>query len=275
MSFLENLLLNLFINLWSWSCRAPLTPNKEEVRKVIFSDGVLPGDGTSDSALDTSDDDSNVDLTELTSNQLKKYRKKKRKKRTTVKANVAKVQQQQQQEPPVVVANRDEPVTENGSGADAIGSEDIVEEQAVPLPPPNDPPSHLVQPVLKREVMDRPKKLLYFNSVHRERRMDFFSIFVPFSMFIRLNDPRLLLGHPAIVNRKRIPQPIYPPNMYPPPPQPFQHLPPVQISAITNSPMVVHPGGGGGGIQAPGNDQMPLPVPQTGPIRHIPTIGDN
>lgn len=250
----------------SLSCRAPLTPTRNEVRKVIFSDGVLPGDGTSDSALDTSDD-SNVDLTELTSNQLKKYRKKKRKKRTTVKANVAKMQQQ---EPPVEVPKQDEPVTENCSGTDAIGLEDIAEELSVPLPPPNDPPSQLVQPALKREVMERPKKLLYFNSVHRERRMDFFSIFVPFSMFIRLNDPRLLLGHPAIVNRKRIPQPIYPPNMYPPPPQPFQHLPPVQISAITSSPMV-HPG-----AVTPGNDQMPMSVPQsTGPIRHIPTIGDN
>lgn len=230
------------------------------MRKVIFSDGVLPGDGTSDSVLDSSED-SNTDLAELTSNQLKKYRKKKRKKRSTEKSNANKPPETS---PPMPAVEVDPP---------AVNGDAAVEEETLclplPPPPPNDPPVHLVQPSLKREVMERPKKLLYFNTCHRERRMDFFSIFVPFSMFIRLNDPRLLQGHPMIVNRRRIPQPIYPPNVYPPPPQPFQHLPPVQISGAmpcgmqSTMPPIV---------QAQG----PIPVPTpTGPIRHIPTIGDN
>lgn len=201
------------------------SPTKEEVRKVIFSDGVLPGDGTSDSIIDSSDDLlTNIDITELSANQLKKYRKKRRKKKTALKASLI-----SPDIPPVKPVSED--LSTNGEAADAIAQDDGSALPVLPpAPPPNEPPLHLQQPKLKREVMERPKKLLYFNTLHRERRMDFFSIFVPPAMFIRLNDPRLLRGHPVIVNRRRIPQPIYPPNVYPPPPQPFQHLPPVQIS---------------------------------------------
>lgn len=196
----------------------------------------------------------------MTGNQLKKYRKKKRKKRSLVKSNEAKLTELPpllQNPPPAVGSAVNVGNATVGGGVEngcAEKKEAEVEETALPVPPPppNDPPAHLVQPSLKREVQERPKKLLYFNTCHRERRMDFFSIYVPFTMFIRLNDPRLLQGHPAIVNRRRIPQPIYPPNVYPPPPQPFQHLPPVQISGVMS------------------NDMH-----NTGPIRHIPTIGDN
>lgn len=239
---------------------------------MIFSDGVLPGDGTSDSVMDSSDD-SNTDLAELTSNQLKKYRKKKRKKRSMEKSSATSKNQEAGTTTPVVA---DEPAKENGLAEDGPVVEDT-EKLPLPPPPPNDPPSHLVQPQLKREVMERPKKLLYFNTCHRERRMDFFSIFVPFSMFIRLNDPRLMQGHPMIVNRRRIPQPIYPPNMYPPPPQPFQHLPPVQISGAMPCGMqstVAVPPPPPPAVQIQPQGIIPVAVP-TGPIRHIPTIGDN
>lgn len=235
---------------------------------MIFSDGVIPGDGTSDSVLDSSDD-STTDLTELTSNQLKKYRKKKRKKKSSEKSNAHKSAQEAAATAPVVPVSESKTAAENGYEATTVPT--VVDEtlnMPLPPPPPNDPPVHLVQPSLKREVMERPKKLLYFNTCHRERRMDFFSIFVPFSMFIRLNDPRLLQGHPMILNRRRIPQPIYPPNMYPPPPQPFQHLPPVQISGPANSmpPSEVQ------NVPPPGPITVP---PPTMAIRHIPTIGDN
>lgn len=196
------------------------------MRKVIFSDGVLPGDGTSDSIIDSSDDLANIDISELSANQLKKYRKRKRKKKTAVKADLFKSPELAKSE------------TTNGELADATVNEESSNLPVFPpAPPPSEPPMHLQQPILKREVMERPKKLLYFNTLHRERRMDFFSIFVPPAMFIRLNDPRLVRGHPAIMNRRRIPQPIYPPNVYPPPPQPFQHLPPVQISGQANMAM--------------------------------------
>lgn len=265
-------LLDLFLIIILFISRKPSPSREELLRKVIFSDGVLPGDGTSDSVLDTSDD-SQTDLAEMTSNQLKKYRKKKRKKRSSAKSNASKAPELQLPAALITLPLvNDQKKVENGYEAEAtaaLAAAAALEETLnlpAPPPPPNEPPLHLVQPALKREVMERPKKLLYFNTCHRERRMDFFSIFVPFSMFIRLNDPRLLQGHPMIVNRRRIPQPIYPPHMYPPPPQPFEHLPPVQISGQNSMPM---------------QNNMPMgpiavaPPPSNIGIRHIPTIGDN
>lgn len=275
--------IDLFDDSWNnlysllfYSFRLP-SPNREEVRKVIFSDGVLPGDGTSDSAIDSSDD-SNIDLAELTTNQLKKYRKKKRKKKATANVNVEKVVVPT---PLTTVVEGETGVSGSGDAVSAPGNgcapdvniSESLPDLPAPPPPPNEPPVHLVQPSLKREVLERPKKLLYFNTCHRERRMDFFSIFVPFSMFIRLNDPRLIQGHPSIVNRRRIPQPIYPPNMYPPPPQPFQHLPPVKISGIGNT--VHHPNEPVAQVTPPNMNTPAMPATPNGPIRHIPTIGDN
>lgn len=202
-------------------------------KKVVFSDGVLPGDGTSDSAMESSEDSNGIDITEMTANQLKKLRKKKRKRKEVISNKENELLAIKQPE-----SSAD--LSENGINAEDIDrklppdkSTSILEDTTnlgPPPPPMYDPPSNLKQPSLKREVLERPKKLLYFNTLHRERRMDFFSIFVPPAMFIKLCDPRLIRSDPNILNRRRIPPPIYPPNIYPPPPQPYAHLPPVAIS---------------------------------------------
>lgn len=237
-------------------------PPKVEFKKVVFSDGVLPGDGTSDSTLDSSDEMQAIDISELTANQLKKYRKRRRKRKESNKENALKTMPVEQNtveeiKPPVEAI----PVAPEPAPIAVMAAE--VLNLPAPPPPPNDPPSHLVQPTLKAEVMEQPKKLLYFNTLHRERRMDFFSICVPPTMFVRLNDPRLLRGHPGILNRRRIPQPIYPPNVYPPPPQPYPNLPPLQISGGLNARVTSQP-------PPPTGQVIPTGVPPPALVAGIP-----